>query len=903
DDLVKRIKSKLENDFKNVSFRADDHIEKRIKSKRDNDFQNVERISPMLTGLKIKYDFVEELLEEVGINVNIQMHNRYNDNVIYDFLERLSKKLNTPIATLLYESGAYFVKYLFENGYRKYILSIGRNYIELLDNIDNIHTYLKYTYTSLCPPIFVLKKIDENSYNLHYSSSRKYFCHYAHGILYYIAKLVYNTEVDVDIIENIVSNKEISVNFLIKIAIEQNDQEKIIKNTKLCSLTQYLATFNFYIIFDKYLNITHTSQSFDYINSSLINSFFQEYIYLEHPKIRIINLTKLLHYPNIMSIVVSMTDNDDSTTTSLTTTKYEIKMAGMLHCVNDDIIVMYCLPKIQNFIDLKQKKMFISDLSSHDGTRNYIIKHNNQRNTMNHLIEKQHKQCLKKIQQVKNIYIDIDNVNELIHELFPSEIAIQYCNGENISGYCQQIDVASVLFTKINGFYEISLKLEVIELIKFLNNLFEIIDKITDSYNVYKVETVSDSYMVVCGAPTQNDEHADIICDFALEVYDVSKNIKNPINTSENIQMCIGINCGSIVTGIIGNKIFRYCLFGDTVNTASRMTTNCEPEKIQLTQNVIKNLTQPYNYIFDDGREIEIKGKGNMKTFYLMQHSDVGRDKAVNRCTSFINKRIDLKKEKKIYGKTKQVVRTAFNVNKFVENSLRLENDNVDQGDVINSKSITHIRHNHSAMEIVSETHNVEPNCAKRNNILIPTIMKNDIIRNGETQYTETNFIVGNSSQLNPTEPSKAPLPKNETVSNENNNDFTENDKIENVVKKDLTEDEGLTNEIQNYSNENETVTNVVKSELTRNPTITIEDLSNETNNVLTENQQDLKECYQATLHSKDCNYVKSNNMRNEKRFSKNLKSMECEYEDLSENAYINEKSNTFCNYDLLLPS
>ena len=175
-------------------------------------------------------------------------------------------------------------------------------------------------------------------------------------------------------------------------------------------------------------------------------------------------------------------------------------------------------------------------------------------------------------------------------------------------------DNVTVLFADLVGFTELSSQLSPIEVVEMLNTIFSEFDYLTEKHHLEKIKTIGDAYMVVGGLPHPSPNSAEAIAEMALDILSVIANFNADRN--QDFKIRIGINTGPVVAGVIGTKKFIYDLWGDTVNTSSRMESHGIPNKIQVTEASYQRLQDKYR--FKKRGPIYIKGKGTMLTYILL---------------------------------------------------------------------------------------------------------------------------------------------------------------------------------------------------------------------------------------------------------------------------------------------
>jgi PAS domain S-box-containing protein len=200
----------------------------------------------------------------------------------------------------------------------------------------------------------------------------------------------------------------------------------------------------------------------------------------------------------------------------------------------------------------------------------------------------------------------------LLLNILPQPIAERL--KRNPQTIADSFDEVTVLFADIAGFTHLSARSSPIELVSLLNQVFSAFDQLADKYDLEKIKTIGDAYMVVGGLPKPRPDHLDAIARMALDLQQEIVHFKTKDNVP--ISLRIGIHTGPVVAGVIGAKKFIYDLWGDTVNVASRMESQGETGRIQVTETVFNRLK--HRYLFERRGLIEVKGKGEMLTYWLV---------------------------------------------------------------------------------------------------------------------------------------------------------------------------------------------------------------------------------------------------------------------------------------------
>lgn len=204
----------------------------------------------------------------------------------------------------------------------------------------------------------------------------------------------------------------------------------------------------------------------------------------------------------------------------------------------------------------------------------------------------------------------------LLLNVLPAPIAARLKQGEET--IADSYADVTILFADIVNFTPLSAELQAADLVGLLNEIFCEFDRLSEARGLEKIKTMGDAYMVGAGLPVPRADHADVIAEMALDMLDVIACFNRKHHRELSIR--IGINSGPVVAGVIGTKKFIYDIWGDAVNTASRMESQGLKGGIQITEATYRHLRD--RYVFEDRGMIEIKGKGKMHTYFLRGRKD-----------------------------------------------------------------------------------------------------------------------------------------------------------------------------------------------------------------------------------------------------------------------------------------
>ncbi|KAL9894293.1 guanylate cyclase soluble subunit beta-1-like isoform 2-T5 [Glossina fuscipes fuscipes] len=388
---------------------------------------------------------------------------------------------------------------------------------------------------------------------------------------------------------------------------EPPDEIDFLCEAPLISPASFCKIFPFHLMFDRQMKIVQAGKSVSRVIPRVAdeNCSLLEVLEAIRPHLQLTFENVLAH---INTIYVLQTRQG-----AMGKHERYLRLKGqMMYLPETERILFQCYPSVMNLDDLAKKGLYISDVPLHDATRDLVLL--SEKFEAEYKLTKNLEMLTDKLQQTfRDLESEKQKTDRLLYSVLPKSVANELRHQRPVAP--KRYDSVTLMFSGIVGFGKYCAENTdpegAMKIVKMLNELYTVFDALTDSKrnpNIYKVETVGDKYMAVSGLPDHCEDHAKCIARLALDMMEMAKNVKMGPNP---MQITIGIHSGEVVTGVIGNRVPRYCLFGNTVNLTSRTETTGIPGRINVSEVTYKLLCQEINQ--DDSFHLEYRGPVVMK--------------------------------------------------------------------------------------------------------------------------------------------------------------------------------------------------------------------------------------------------------------------------------------------------
>jgi adenylate cyclase len=217
----------------------------------------------------------------------------------------------------------------------------------------------------------------------------------------------------------------------------------------------------------------------------------------------------------------------------------------------------------------------------------------------------------------KQIAHEKERSDNLLLNILPSEIAEEL--KEKGRADARSFDMVSILFSDFKGFTQISEKLSAEELVGEINACFKIFDAICEKYEIEKIKTIGDSYMAAGGIPVPTDDSVKntVLAALEMSAFMINRRLEQEAKGGISFEMRVGIHTGPVVAGIVGVTKFQYDIWGDTVNTASRMESSGEVGRVNISRSVYDQVKEDPIFKFQPRGKVQTKGKGVIEMWFV----------------------------------------------------------------------------------------------------------------------------------------------------------------------------------------------------------------------------------------------------------------------------------------------
>ncbi|XP_053605241.1 soluble guanylate cyclase 89Da-like [Plodia interpunctella] len=541
-----------------------------------------------------------------------QMRARLN-SISEDQLHNMKQKFGTP-EKVMHFFGRCFVKFFSNYGYDTMIRATGRYFCTFLQSVDSIHQRMRFTFPRMRSPSMQLTRAHRHGAELVYSSGRTGYTHYLMGQLYEIAEDIFSLKLKVTIVkEGVEDNLNVAV---LRLEFDNSDyvQSLMLKKSLPCPLpavpaSLLLQLFPFGVLLDRKMKILMAGeklvQAWGGPCNRIAKSSISEILRLRKPKIsltwdKVVCMQTMMFELELLRYRARIAGDARRGSQGARS----ILLKGPIYLLEEiDALVFLCSPIFNDLEELRQAGLYVADMNGHGLSQWMLLEGWQHLSRLELLFEKAESRSLSLEKSCRLRDQWKKRGDQLLYSMIPKDIADHLRAGKDSMAACQAFDSVTIIFCGVQ-LSTAGTRADVMQTVAYINDIYSKIDRLLDSHRVYKVETVGTVYMLVSGAPERRRAHAASAASAALAIARALP------------KLTIGIHTGPCVAGVLGRRLPRYCLVGDSVNTASRMQTTSEPGRIQISAQTANELPAGKFRLRRRGL-IKVKGKGLMETFWL----------------------------------------------------------------------------------------------------------------------------------------------------------------------------------------------------------------------------------------------------------------------------------------------
>ncbi|KAI6240430.1 Soluble guanylate cyclase gcy-35 [Aphelenchoides fujianensis] len=581
----------------------------------------------------------------------------YRDEETFRLVEAIARAIGVSMEEAWEMYGSFLIQYTMETGWDELLRAMAVDLEGFLSNLDSLHYFIDQVVfrSRLKGPSFRCEAQADGSLLLHYYSRRTSLFPIVKGAIRELARRLFGAEITIEMVDGRRDETDSLTKEHVTFRITQSEgglhvQVPRLITTKYAAgaestelvnspegysitITDFCQAFPHHFCFDHNLTIEHVGihmkKQFSFIKRG--ETKLTDILHLTHPEIPL-TFESISTFRNSMFVfqMKEATKASGGPVVDLSISQFPITLKGAMVTVDEGRhLIFMCSLNVSSIRELMDRSLFISDIQRHDSTRDLIMLNQSRLSQMelNRRLEETTRNLKKMAVELE---AEKEKTENLLCELMPATVAESLRQGNTVEA--SEFPETTILFTDIVTFTNICAQCTPYDVVNMLNSLYLRFDHVVGLHEVYKVETIDkwpsnqelyfcrlgDAFMIAGGCPNESPLHAERVLNTSIAMLMESKYVHSPI-TQKPIRIRLGVHTGPVVAGVVGIKMPRYCLFGETVHVANRMESTGVPNRIhvsKLTRNLALN-TNP-GFQFTDRGQVEILGKElQLHTFFL----------------------------------------------------------------------------------------------------------------------------------------------------------------------------------------------------------------------------------------------------------------------------------------------
>ncbi|KAK3085838.1 hypothetical protein FSP39_009453 [Pinctada imbricata] len=578
----------------------------------------------------------QAILKEASLDDDndFMLFHYYEDQRTISLVGAISKFTGLDISGVLEAYGHYFYYYANSRGYDRMLRTLGKDFYTFVQNLDLLHSLLALTYKGMRPPQFRCERRNDKLF-VHVFTVRPAMYPAAVGMLTEVALRIFNIRIKMVVSERKtgeVFHQKFCEHVVIEVKVLDESARNVLfdkdaisghvnKNLQLAHARENYfisvpersinTALPFSVIFNKDMTIKSAGLHLKTLCIDMQNNNmkFSDIFEIKEPPVEFSYQTLKECSGSFMYFFLQpkrrkhMNKEDDDC---------PVLKGHMVPLKDVDEMMFIGTPYFDSLGDLIGSSTYLKNIPQDNMTMEIMFMNEQRRADV-----EMSKRLDETTAAMKKLAAALDQEKQktdtLLYQMLPVKVANQLRDGKSVDA--EKHDGVTILFSDIVTFTNMAALCQPMEIVHLLNELFQRFDALTGKHDIYKVETIGDAYMVVAGVPETVHDHGVRIVDMGLDMVRETDTVLNPI-TTKPIQIRVGIHTGPVVSGVVGTKMPRFCLFGDTVNTASRMESHGIPGRVHIS-NTTYSEVKSFGYELERRGGIEVKGKGIMDTYFV----------------------------------------------------------------------------------------------------------------------------------------------------------------------------------------------------------------------------------------------------------------------------------------------